>query len=62
MNAVKYAHRVWVVEHPEYKATYRLRIAVTEFQLREFFKIPSSVKVKPRMDNRLKNGGRRMLG
>ena len=62
MNAVKYAYRVWIAEHPEYKATYRLKNAVTETALRVIFSIPSNVVVKPRLDNRLKNGGRKMLG
>lgn len=62
VNAVKYAYRVWVAEHSEYKATYRLKNAVTETALRVVFNIPSNVVVKPRLDNRLKNGGRKMLG
>ena len=41
-----------------FSATYRLKEALTETQLRTMFQIPENAKITYILDNRMKNGGR----
>lgn len=61
MNQIIYTYRVWLVEYPDFKMRYSLKVAITKAQLRAVFNIPAHAKITPKLDNRMKNGGKSFL-
>lgn len=62
MNQVVYAYRVWVAEYPAFTATYRMTKPVTSEILRKMLGIPNEIALKSKVDNRMKNGGKELVG
>lgn len=61
MNQCVYAYRVWCVEYDGFTERFTLNYAVTKEELVRRFKIPLHAKITPQLDNRMRNGGRKLI-
>jgi len=61
MNRCIYAYRSWIAEFPDYTLNIKLKNPLVEAVVRAHFRIPPDVSVKPVLDGRMEDGGKKLI-